>query len=717
MNAIEALNTRDAAANNATGPDYGSAVPVPAYLQSLNPAQCQAVLGAEHAGPGAEASDGPLLIIAGAGTGKTNTLAHRVAHLVALGADPGRILLLTFTTRAADEMTRRVARILAKMPGVLPRAAPVSIPWSGTFHSVGARLLREYAARVGLQTSFTIHDREDSADLMNLVRHELGGSDKQKRFPLKGTCLGIYSTVINTGGTLREVLQSAYPWCAEWEAELKALFLAYVQAKQTQQVLDYDDLLLYWARMVDDADLAADLGARFAHVLVDEYQDTNRLQASILLGMKPDGRGLTVVGDDAQSIYAFRGATVRNILDFPAQFDPPARLVTLERNYRSSAPILAAANAVIALAKERYTKDLWTDRGAGPAPSIVSVRDDADQAGYVVEQVLARRENGLRLQSQAVLFRTSHHSARLELELTRRNIPYIKFGGLKFLEAAHVKDVLALLRWAQNPRDRVAGFRTLQLLAGLGPKTAARILDHVAAAPPGCALLGEQALPAGVAAAWSEFVTLIEALTRGGAWPGPFEQACRWYEAQMERRFEDAHLRSGDIQQLARIAATYPSLERFVTALTLDPPDATSDEAGVPLLDEDYLILSTIHSAKGREWNAVSLLNLVDGCLPSDMATGSSAEIEEERRLLYVAMTRARDHLDLIVPQRFYVGAKAGLGDRHVYASRSRFVPAVLLGHFEQRAWPAPPAGAEPCADQPRRAPIDLAAQMRAMWH
>jgi DNA helicase-2/ATP-dependent DNA helicase PcrA len=688
---------------------------VPAYLQALNDAQRAAVLGATAAGSGP--ADRPLLIIAGAGTGKTNTLAHRVAHLVALGADPGRILLLTFTTRAADEMARRVARILARMPGTRAHAAAVSIPWSGTFHSVGARLLREYAGRVGLESSFTIHDREDSADLMNLVRHERGCSAKEKRFPLKGTCLGIYSTVVNTGTALSAVLQTTYPWCAEWQDELKALFLAYVQAKQAQQVLDYDDLLLYWARMVAEADLARDIGARFAHILVDEYQDTNRLQASILLGMKPDGCGLTVVGDDAQSIYAFRGATVRNILDFPAHFDPPARLVTLERNYRSSAPILSAANAVIALAKERFTKDLWTDRGAAGLPCIVSIRDDADQAGYVVEQVLARRENGIALKSQAILFRTSHHSARLELELTRRNIPYVKFGGLKFLEGAHVKDVLALLRWAQNPRDRVSGFRTLQLLAGLGPKTAARILDHVAAAPPGCALLSEQTMPPGTEAAWREFVALIDSLTRaGGAWPGSFEQACRWYETQMARRFDDAQVRIADIQQLARIAATYPSLERFLTELTLDPPDATSDEAGVPLLDEDYLILSTIHSAKGREWTAVTLLNMVDGCLPSDMATGSSAEIEEERRLLYVAMTRARDHLDLLVPQRFYVGAKAGLGDRHVYASRSRFVPAGILQHFEQRSWPMPQA-AEPGPAVPRRAPIDLAAQMRSMWH
>jgi len=481
-------------------------------------------------------------------------------------------------------------------------------------------------------------------------------------------------------------------------------------------VLDYDDLLLYWARMVGEPALARDVGARFSHVLVDEYQDTNRLQAAILLGMKPDGRGLTVVGDDAQSIYAFRGATVRNILDFPGLFDPPACQVTLDRNYRSTAPLLAAANAVIALAAERYAKDLWTQRAGAGLPRLVAVRDETDQAGFVVEQVLARRESGITLKQQAVLFRTAHHSARLELELTRRNIPYVKFGGLRFLEAAHVKDVLALMRWAQNPRDRVSGFRVLQLLPGVGPKIAARVLDHVAAAPPGCSLLAEQPMPVAADAAWPEFVALVDALARAGsAWPAPFEQACRWYEGQMERRFDDARTRLADIQQLARIAATYPNLERFLTELTLEPPEATSAPAGVPLLDEDYLILSTIHSAKGREWTAVTLLNAVDGCLPSDLATGSSAEIEEERRLLYVAMTRARDQLDILVPQRFHVGGQSGLGDRHVYASRTRFLPAALLDRFEQMSWPAPGAQA---ASQGLPVPpaIDLAAQMRDMW-
>lgn len=695
-----------------------TAITVPAYLARLNDAQRDAATR----GIGAGGLSDPLLIIAGAGTGKTTTLAHRVAHLLAYGADPDRVLLLTFSRRAADEMTRRVQRIAAQ---VSPRHAALvqgGFPWAGTFHRVGARLLREYAGQIGIDPAFTIHDREDSADLMNLVRHELGFSGKGKRFPLKGTCLAIYSGVVNTQRDLGEVLQSTFPWCSEWETELKSLFLAYVEAKQGQQVLDYDDLLLYWAQMATDPKIATELGRRFPYILVDEYQDTNHLQASILLAMKPDGRGLTVVGDDAQSIYRFRGATVRNILDYPRQFDPPAKLVALERNYRSTQAILAAANAVIAQAKERHAKDLWSERTSARKPQLISVRDEIDQAAYVADQTLARREGGMMLKEQAVLFRSAAHSVRLEIELTRRNVPFVKFGGLKFLEARHVKDVLALLRWTQNLRDRVAGFRVLQLLPGVGPKTASRLLDNLQSVPPGAMLLAEQPMPEAAGPDWQALVAALEGPepTISNAWPLPLERLARWYDDRMDSLFEDADVRRADILQLVRIAATYANQEGFLTELTLDPPDATSDEAGVPLRDEDYLILSTIHSAKGKEWRAVSILNAVDGCLPSDLSTGSEEDIEEERRLLYVALTRAKDELDLLVPQRFYTTGATGGGDRHVYAGRTRFIPARLLHHFEERSWPLPnvPGFDAWQAQNPNLtgAPVDLAARMRAMW-
>src|SRR5262245_45972206 len=446
-----------------------------AYLEKLNPQQRRAV---EHGGL-TLAEAGPLLIIAGAGSGKTNTLAHRVAHLVVNGTDPRRIALLTFTRRAATEMIRRVERIVANAMRERTAAMADAIAWAGTFHSVGARFLREYAEAIGLNREFTIHDREDSADLMNLVRHDIGFSKTDKRFPTKGTGLAVYSRAVNAEIPLDEALGSFFRWCADWEPELRTLFDAYVEAKQRQNVLDYDDLLLYWAQMMQEPSIAADVSGRFDHVLVDEYQDTNRLQAGILLALKPDGRGLTVVGDDAQSIYSFRAATVRNILDFPAQFQPPAHVVTLEQNYRSTQSILDACNAVIGFASERFTKNLHSERKSRQKPQLVSVRDEADQARYVVEKVLENREMGVALKAQAVLFRASHHSAALEVELTGRNIPFVKFGGLKFLEAAHIKDVLAFLRFVEDPADRGASFRVVQLLPGIGPATAARVLDRV----------------------------------------------------------------------------------------------------------------------------------------------------------------------------------------------------------------------------------------------
>src|SRR6202453_2824482 len=390
-----------------------------APLGELNDAQRSAV---EH-GAGEPDGPAPLLVIAGAGAGKTNMLAHRVAHLILTGADPKRIMRATFSRRAAGELNRRVQRLLARK--LAPEAAAAATPaFAGTLPSIGARLLRDHALRLGLDPQFTIHDREDSADLMNFERHQLGLSGAKERFPTKGTCLAIYSRAVNSRASLAETLGKHFPWCASHEEALRNLFAAYVEAKQRQNVLDYDDLLLYFAQMMQEPDISAEVAARFDHLLVDEYQDTNRLQGEIVLALRPRGRGLTVVGDDAQSIYSFRAATVRNILDFPQAFDPPALIVTLERNYRSSGAVLAAANAVIALAPERFTKNLWTDRPAGALPLLITVRDEADQARFIVERILENRESGTLLKEQAVLFRTSSHSGPLEIELTRRNIPF-----------------------------------------------------------------------------------------------------------------------------------------------------------------------------------------------------------------------------------------------------------------------------------------------------
>jgi DNA helicase-2/ATP-dependent DNA helicase PcrA len=673
---------------------------------ALNAEQRSAV---EH-GRG-QAAPGPLLVVAGAGTGKTMTLAARVARLVLDGADPQRVLLLTFSRRAAQEMEHRVGRLLHAALGLGATAATPRLPWSGTFHAVGARLLREHAGAIGLPEQFTIADRADAEDLLAIVREQLGLAAKGKRFPLKGTCLSIYSRAVNSRESVEQVVAQRHPWCLGWEAELRDLFRAYVAEKQRQQLLDYDDLLLYWHAMMQAPALAARLAQRFEHVLVDEYQDTNRLQSAILLALKPAGRGLTVVGDDAQAIYGFRAAEVRNILDFPRQFDPPACTVALERNYRSTQPILDASNAVIALSTERLPKALWSETLAAERPQLVAVDDELAQARWVADNVLRQREGGLVLRRQSVLFRSSHHSAALELELTRRNIPFVKFGGLKFLEAAHVKDLLSVLRWVQNPRSRLAGFRVALLVPGVGPASARRLLDAMDGAPDPVAAMDAFEPPAAAAAEWSAWLRTAERL-RSGRWPDDVATAAEWYRPHLERLHEDAALRGADLQQLARLADAYPDRERFLAELTLDPPAATSDESGAPGLDEDYLVLSTIHSAKGQEWVAVYVLNVVDGCIPSDMATGTSEEIEEERRLLYVAMTRAKRHLALVVPQRFYVTQQRARGDRHVYGALSRFVPPDVARLFDE-VRPVPAQADERVPNEPQ---LDVQAAVRASW-
>ncbi|WP_119353413.1 ATP-dependent helicase [Azohydromonas sediminis] len=666
---------------------------------------------AEH-GVG-DASAPALLVVSGAGTGKTATLAARVAKLVLAGADPQRVLLLTFSRRAAHEMAQRAARLLHAALGLPPTLAAPQLPWAGTFHAVAARLLREHAPRIGLAPAFTIVDRGDAEDLMGLVRHEQGLAASARRFPLKGTCLAIHSRAVNTREPVEAVVRDAFPWCLGWEDELRRLFAAYVAEKQRQQLLDYDDLLLYWQLLLDEPSLAGAVRARFDHVLVDEYQDTNRLQAAIVRGLKPDGRGLTVVGDDAQAIYGFRGAEVRHILDLPRQFEPPARVVTLTRNYRSTQPLLAAANAVVALAPEGFAKSLWSDRD-GERPRLVAVADEAAQARWVADEVLRRREEGLALKQQAVLFRAAQHGAALELELARRDIPFVKYGGLAFLEAAHVKDLLSVLRWVHNPRHRLAGLRVAQLVPGIGPAHARRLVDAMAQSGDPVQAMHDFDAPRAAATDWAAWLAAAAAL-RTGDWPGDVACALQWYRPHLERLHDDAAVRLADLEQLARLAAGYPSRERFLAELTLDPPQATSDEAGAPHRDEDWLVLSTIHAAKGQEWAAVCVLHAVDGCIPSDLATGSAAEIEEERRLLYVAMTRAKRHLALLVPQRFHVTAQHRLGDRHVWASLTRFVPPSVAALFDVETAVTDAAAAEgvaACAG----AAVDLAARARAAF-
>ena len=641
--------------------------------------------------------DGPLLIIAGAGTGKTNTLAHRVACLIAGGINPAKILLLTFTRRAAAEMSKRVESILAAtaQASKLPPAATAARLWGGTFHAIANRLLRLHAQPMGLSETFSVMDRSDAEDLMNTVRTELALDEGDVRFPRKGTCLAIYSRCVNAQEPVEAALKSHFPWCMAYPDALKSLFKTYTQRKQEQNTLDYDDLLLYWKFMMDEPTLAAEVCKRFDAVLVDEYQDTNKLQSDILRQLRPNGRGITIVGDDAQSIYSFRAATVHNILDFPKIF-PATTVLKLEQNYRSVQPILDATNAVIAMCPKRYNKDLFSTRKSQQKPRLVTLLDEDKQCDHIIKRILEHHEAGIPLRKQAVLFRTAHHSDALEVELARRNIPFVKYGGLKFLEAAHVKDVLCILRLADNPRDTVSAFRVLQLLDGVGPAHAKKAVQHLQANQYQLKSWLDFAPPAAASDQWDQFVELMLKLAPNiMPLAEQVAEVRRFYGPILEKTHDQPEIRARDIEQLEQISGNFTSRTTMLADLALDPPNSTQDLAGPPLREEDYLILSTIHSAKGCEWDCVYVLHAADGNIPSDMATGSEDEIEEERRLFYVALTRARDFLEVCFPLKYYQ-KKWATGDKHSYAQLTRFLPDPLLRYFERVQPEAPPAPEAP---------------------
>jgi len=687
---------------------------IDAILADLNEQQRQAAC---H-------GDGPLLIVAGAGTGKTTTLAHRVAALIARGVDPARILLLTFTRRASAEMLRRVDAILRRLENesatTVGRRSQLSSRkvWGGTFHAIAARLLRRHGKRIGLNPEFAILDRSDSADLLNVVRAELGVANTQTRFPLKGTCLDIYSRCVNSQRQLESVLKTAFPWCVDHAEALKGLFKSYVDRKESQAVLDYDDLLLFWQALVSQPEAGTAVRDKFDCILVDEYQDTNLLQADILQHLCPDGRGLTVVGDDAQSIYSFRAATVRNILDFPKQF-PGTTIVTLEKNYRSTQPNLDATNHVIALAAERHTKDLWSSRGQGGLPALVDCLDEEEQTDFLVDQVLEHRENGIPLQRQAVLFRASHHSLALEVELSRRNIPFHKYGGLKFIETAHVKDLLAFLRLAENPRDIVSGTRLLMLLPGIGQKKARQLMETLQTAGGDFKAWKEYKPPSAAKEHWPAFVKLMQHLggrrSKTVGVSAEVHQVRKFYAPLLEQKYDHAQSRLRDLAQLEQIGVKFPDRATFLAEITLDPPSSTQELAADPHRDEEFLILSTIHSAKGLEWDAVYVIHAADGNIPSDMSTESPEEIEEERRLFYVALTRARDWLYVCHPQRCYFYGRYR-GDAHSYAQLTRFLPDEIQQLF-RRCLPGTTDGVE--EPDPHTTEVTTSAvrdQIKSMW-
>ncbi|HMI36700.1 MAG TPA: ATP-dependent helicase, partial [Steroidobacteraceae bacterium] len=699
---------------------YIRLMPAVDLLATLNAPQRKAVTFGQPLPDGKGVRAGPLLVVAGAGTGKTSTIAHRVAWLVMNGVDPARILLLTFTRRAAQEMRRRAHDILRQALsdtlGNKAQAMLQRLNWAGTFHSIGNRLLRHYGRHLKLEPGFTVIDRSDSADLFDNLRQELGLTEQYQRFPRKDTCLAIYSWRVNTQKSLHETLEQQFSWCLGWEPDLGKLCRAYVERKQRFGLLDYDDLLIYWREMMSEPKLAQQVGANFDHILVDEYQDTNRLQGEILHGLRPDGTGVTVVGDDAQSIYSFRGAAVENILGFPELFTPRAEVVTLAQNYRATQPLLDVANALMSDAPRQHRKHLFSVRGAGGRPQFVTTDELQSQAEYVCNQILKRREAGVLLRKQAVLFRNASASDGLEVELLRRRIPFVKYGGLKFLEAAHVKDMLSVLRWADNPRNTLAAFRILQLLPGMGPANAQRIVSELEQQGGGFALLAKVQKPA---AALQDLPRLSKLLTTLAEpqrpWPGQVRLVRDWYQPHLERQFEETHTRLGDLDQLEQLSGQFPSRERFITELALDPPNATGDLAGTPVHDEDYLVLSTVHSAKGMEWDTVFVLNVVDGSFPSEFATGRAELIDEERRLLYVAMTRARNELALCSPLKFPLTQQPRNGDAHVYGARSRFISDRVLKCCEQSAFHGSQSS-DTGLNEARGDSIDINAKLREMW-
>ncbi|MGH7787429.1 MAG: ATP-dependent helicase [Candidatus Binatia bacterium] len=624
------------------------------YQGLLNAAQYQAVT----------ATDGPVLVVAGAGSGKTRTLVFRVARLVESGIDPHAILLLTFTRKSAQEMLRRAAGLL---DGRCEQVA------GGTFHSFANTVLRRHGSALGLGSSFTILDRGDAEDLVGLLRARHGLDKKDKRFPRKQTILEMFSMAVNKARPLAQLIDDTYAHLAEHADDLLALEAAYRTYKLERQVVDYDDLLVKLHQLLAEHDgVRAQLSQRYRYLMVDEYQDTNPLQAGIVRLLAAEHDNVMAVGDDAQSIYAFRGANFRNIMDFPTLF-PTARVISLEQNYRSTQPVLDVANAVIEQARERYTKVLFTQRGAGPTPLVIAAAHENYQSRFVTQRILELREEGVPLPEIAVLFRSSFHSFDLELELTRADIPFVKRGGFKFIETAHVKDALAHLRVVENPRDAVSWHRLLLLLEGVGPRTADDITSHLLDAAD---IAG--ALESLSGRAYSTDLRLLAGLLRRIGDPArrPEEQLAevlRYYEPLLKRVHPDDYpKRQRDLEHFVSIAARYKTLQTLLTDMALEPP---SDSVGDVLAtddDEGLMTLSTIHSAKGLEWHTVFIIWVVDGKFPSAYSMHDEEELEEERRLMYVAVTRAKQHLYLSYPINMYDRA-AGM----VLSKPSRFLDGI----------------------------------------
>lgn len=609
------------------------------YAKELNSSQLKAV----------KATDGPVLVIAGAGSGKTRTLVYRVAHLVESGIKPESILLLTFTRKSAEEMLRRASLILDY------RCGKVS---GGTFHSFANQVLRKHAGLLGLANNFVILDRTDAEDVINLIRTQGGFANKETRFPKKNTIADIISKAVNKSWSIRKVIEDEYPHFIENSQDIGRIALVYQKFKQARSILDYDDLLSYLYRLLsENADVRKKLSDKYRYIMIDEFQDTNKLQFRIGLLLASEHGNIMAVGDDAQSIYSFRGAHFKNILDFPKIF-PDTRVIKLEENFRSRQPILDLTNRIIQNAQEKYAKHLFANREGGEMPVLLEVRNENQQSRFIVQKVLELREQGIPLDEMAVLFRAGWHSNDLEIELARANIPFVKYGGFKFIETAHIKDVLAYLRVAYNSKDAISWLRILQLIEGVGPKSANDIIVGIVDGEGGIKYLTDKAFEAKkFYKPLKQLFNLLHKLQSKSLAPAEqIEMLYDHYRPILEKKYDDYHKRLGDLDSLSRVAERYKGLEKFLTDLSLEPIDLTQTDTAEEGLDKEKLILSTIHSAKGLEWNTVFIIFANDGFLPSSRSMGSTKDIEEERRLLYVAATRAKDNLYIIKPDMEFSG-------------------------------------------------------------
>lgn len=633
------------------------------FLKELNPSQQRVV----------KTTLGPLLVVAGAGSGKTKTLICRLAYLVHQGVPPEKILLLTFTRKAAREMIEKASELLK-------RSCQKVV--GGTFHSLCQYMLRFYGYLLGYHSNFTILDRSDAEDLINLLRNSLGFTNKKKKFPKKDTLATIYSKIINQRKSLEEILSCEYPQFLDFFYEIEKLRIEYNNYKKEHQLMDYDDLLVNWLLILKQyPQVRREVGERYNFIMVDEYQDTNYLQGEIIKYMGEIHQNVMVVGDDSQSIYGFRGANFKNIFEFPKLFKN-TKIIKLEQNYRSTQAILDLANIIISNSKIKYTKNLYTLRKGGEKPVLFKAKDEAESSKFIVDRVLELREKGIKLSQISVLFRSAFHSFDLEVELSKRGIPFIKYGGLKLLESAHIKDILSFLKILVNPKDFLAWHRILLLLEGVGPKTAEKTINYLKTVESPLNYLLEKVLLQIPTKEVKHLVNLYKELLSKNL--SPTEILIKiwenYYPIFQKIYYEDYLKREKDIESLIALSEKYSTLEEFLTDLVLEPLELGEPEN--MSREEEFLVLSTIHSAKGLEWHTVFIISLIEGRFPSYHSLQREEELEEERRLFYVAVTRAREKLFLIAPTTVYLP-----GEGKVLAKISRFVqeiPPSLLSYYKE---------------------------------